>query len=135
MSDGGAVVPGDICKALCAGADFIMSGSIFAGADEAAGELVEENGQKWKQYYGMSSKYAQEKHFGKFNSYRSSEGRTKLIPSTGPLAGTVEDINGSIRSCCSYIGSHKLKHMPKHASFYRVNRQLNEVFASCKDFA
>ena len=149
MSDGGAVIPGDICKAFCAGADFIMSGSIFAGCDEAEGELVarqyltdelDDNfkpvaaEKKFKQYYGMSSKYAQEKHFGKFNSYRSSEGRTKLIPSTGPLAGVVEDINGSIRSCCSYIGSHKLKHMPKHATFYKVNRQLNEVFANCKDF-
>lgn len=134
MSDGGCTVPSDICKAFCAGADFVMLGGMLAGCDEAGGETFEENGKKFKQYYGMSSKYAQEKHFGKFNSYRASEGRTKLIPATGPLIDTIEDINGSIRSCCTYIGSHNIKHMAKHATFYRVNRQLNTIFENCKDF-
>lgn len=149
MSDGGCVVPGDICKAFCAGADFVMLGGMLSGCDEADGDLVVKNfstdeldemghrvveQRKFKQYYGMSSKYAQEKHFGKFNNYRASEGRTKLIPHTGSLIDTIEDINGSIRSCCTYIGSHNIKHMSKHATFYRVNHQLNTVFANCKDF-
>lgn len=58
MSDGGCKVNGDICKAFCAGADFIMSGSMFAGTDESAGEIVEHNGKKFKPYYGMSSRLA-----------------------------------------------------------------------------
>lgn len=135
MSDGGCVNPCDINKAFCAGADFVMIGGMFAGSDVADGDVVEQpDGKKYKRYYGMSSKYAQEKHFGKFNHYRSSEGREKLIPFTGSLLDTIEDINGSIRSCCTYIGSHNIKHMSKHATFYRVNRQLNTVFANCKDF-
>lgn len=149
VSDGGCVVPGDICKAFCAGADFVMLGGMLSGCDEAGGDLevknfstneLDEMGHKvveqrrFKQYYGMSSKYAQEKHFGQFNKYRASEGRTKLIPYTGSLIDTIEDINGSIRSCCTYIGSHNIKHMPKHATFYRVNHQLNTSFANCKDF-
>lgn len=134
MCDGGCVYPCDINKAFCAGADFVMTGAMFAGCDEAEGRIIELNGRKFKKYYGMSSRFAQELHFGKFNSYRSSEGREKLIPSTGPLVDILNDINGSIRSCCTYIGSHKLKHMPKHATFYKVNRQLNTVFASCEDF-
>ena len=134
MSDGGCVHPCDINKALCAGADFVMLGGMLSGCEESAGELVEVDGKKFKQYYGMSSKYAQEKHFGKFNDYRASEGRTKLIPYTGKLSDTINDINGSIRSCCTYIGSHNIKHMPKHATFYRVNHQLNTSFANCKDF-
>ncbi len=134
MSDGGCVVPGDICKAFCAGADFVMLGGMLSGCDEAGGETVSIGGKMFKQYYGMSSKYAQEKHFGKFNNYRASEGRTKLIPVTGPLVNTIEDINGSIRSCCTYIGSHQIKHMAKHATFYKVNRQLNTAFEKCRDF-
>ena len=133
MSDGGCVVPGDICKAFCAGADFVMLGGMLAGAEEAGGETIEKNGKKFKQYYGMSSKLAQDKYFGGMSKYRSSEGREKLIPCTGKLEDLVNDINGSLRSCCTYIGSHCLKHLPKHASFYEVNHQLNTAFARCED--
>jgi len=134
MSDGGCVNPCDINKAFCAGADFVMLGGMLAGCDEAEGQMTYVDGVPYKQYYGMSSKYAQETHFGQFNKYRSSEGRQKLIPCTGPLIDTIEDINGSIRSCCTYIGSHKIRHMAKHAVFYKVNNQLNNAFANCKSF-
>lgn len=136
MSDGGCVNPCDINKAFCAGADFVMLGGMLAGCDEAddGKSLVGADGSKCKRYYGMSSKYAQETHFGKFSKYRASEGREKRIPVVGPLDNVIEDINGSIRSCCSYIGSHEIKHMAKHATFYRVSHQLNTAFASCKDF-
>lgn len=135
MSDGGCVNPCDINKAFCAGADFVMLGGMLAGCDEAEGEKVRcVDGKYYKRYYGMSSKYAQETHFGHFNNYRASEGRQKLIPSTGPLNDTIEDINGSIRSCCTYIGSHEIRHMAKHATFYKVNNQVNIAFADCKDF-
>ena len=123
MSDGGCVNPCDISKAFCAGADFVMLGGMLAGCDEAEGEKVlGADGKYYKKYYGMSSKYAQEKHFGKFNNYRASEGREKLIPATGPLQNTIDDINGSLRSTCSYIGSHELRHMAKHATFYKVHK-------------
>jgi len=56
MSDGGCTCPGDICKALgCA--DFVMVGSMFAGAEEAEGDTVEVNGKKYKKFAGMSSAF------------------------------------------------------------------------------
>lgn len=132
MSDGGCKVNGDICKSFCAGADFIMTGSMFAGTDESAGDIVERNGKKFKPYYGMSSRLAQEKHFNGMAKYRASEGREVLIPYKGPIQNIVEDILGSIRSCCTYIGSHCIKHMSKHATFYKVRRQLNTMFENCE---
>ena len=62
VSDGGCVVPGDIVKAFCGGAHFVMLGSMLAGHDESGGELVEDGGKKYKLVYGMSSEHAQNKH-------------------------------------------------------------------------
>ena len=77
----------------------------------------------------MSSQYAQNKHWGKMNSYRASEGRVVEIPYTGPVAVKIEEIYGGVRSAMTYIGARRLKDIPKCATFYKVNRQLNEVFA------
>ena len=76
MGDGGITCPGDASKAFCAGADFIMCGGMFAGTEEAAGRTVERDGQKFKQFYGMSSSTAMAKHAGGVANYRSSEGKT-----------------------------------------------------------
>lgn len=134
MSDGGLKNSGDICKAFGAGADFVMSGSLFAGCEEADGETVIINNKPHKQYYGMSSHYAQEKHFGGIRNYSASEGRTKLVPITGKLEDVFTDISGGIKSCMTYIGAHKLKNIPKQTTFYRVRRQINNLFENCKDF-
>ena len=56
--------PGDVAKALGAGADFVMCGGIFAGHDESGGALIERNGAKYKAFYGMSSSVAMRKHAG-----------------------------------------------------------------------
>lgn len=133
MSDGGANSPGDICKAFGAGADFVISGSLFSGCEEADGDLIELNGKKFKKYYGMSSHLAQEKHFGGIRKYSSSEGREKLIPYTGTLEEKLQDIDGGLRSCCTYIGCSKMKHFSKHTTFYKVNKQLNTVFDKCEN--
>jgi len=133
MCDGGVKTPGDVCKAFCAGADFVMSGSLFAGCDESSGEIVDRDGKLYKMYYGMSSKLAQDKHFGGMSEYRTSEGREKLIPYTGPLIDVINDINGGLRSCCTYIGSRKIKHMPRQASFYKVYHQVNTMFANSEN--
>ena len=89
--------------------------------------------KKFKQFYGMSSKLAQDKHFGGMKCYRTSEGREKLIPYKGPVKDIIEDILGGIRSTMTYIGAKKLKDIPKCATFYTVNRQLNQVFQNCED--
>ena len=89
--------------------------------------------KKYKQFYGMSSKLAQDKHFGGMKCYRTSEGREKLIPYKGPAKDIIEDILGGIRSTMTYIGAKKLKDIPKCTTFYTVNRQLNTVFQNCED--
>lgn len=127
-ADGGCVVPGDLAKAFGAGADFIMLGGMLAGHDECAGELVERDGKKFKQFYGMSSRVAMEKYAGGVARYRASEGKEVLVPWRGPVADTLQDILGGVRSACTYVGAHKLKELTKRTTFIRVTQQLNEVF-------
>ena len=133
MCDGGVNTPGDVCKAFGAGADFVISGSLFSGCDEADGDVIERDGEKYKQYYGMSSHLAQEKHFGGIRTYSASEGREKLIPYVGPLENVLQDIEGGIKSCCAYIGCTKMKNFSRHTTFYRVHKQLNTLFSGCCD--
>ena len=127
-ADGGCTCPGDICKSFCAGADLVMLGGMLAGHSESAGEIVEKEGKQYKQFYGMSSAYAQQAHYGGLKKYRASEGKVVQIPFRGPLENTLLSILGGMRSCMTYIGAKRLKDMPKCATFYRVNRQLNNVF-------
>ncbi|MDR0942226.1 MAG: GMP reductase [Holosporales bacterium] len=127
-ADGGITCPGDVCKALGAGADFVMIGGYYAGASEADGEVIEKNGKKYKIFYGMSSEYAQKKFYNGMPKYRASEGRLVEVPYKGSIDDINDEILGGIRSCMGYIGARRLKDIPKFASFYRVNRQLNTVF-------
>jgi GMP reductase len=125
-ADGGCVVPGDLAKAYGAGADFIMLGGMLAGHDECEGDLVERNGKKFKRFYGMSSRAAMEKYAGGVAHYRAAEGKEVLVEYRGPVAHTLQDILGGVRSACTYVGAHKLKELTKRTTFIRVTRQLNE---------
>lgn len=127
-ADGGCATPGDVAKAFAAGADFVMLGGMLAGHDESLGDLVEENGKKYKRFYGMSSSEAMERHHGAVADYRSSEGRSVNVPYRGPVKNTILDILGGIRSTCTYVGASRLKELSKRTTFIRVARQLNEVF-------
>lgn len=127
-ADGGCTTPGDVAKAFAAGADFVMLGGMFAGHDESSGEIIDDNGRKFKRFYGMSSSEAMEKHHGSVANYRSSEGRSVNVPYRGAVKNTVIDILGGIRSTCTYVGAHRLKELSKRTTFIRVAKQLNEVF-------
>jgi GMP reductase len=127
-ADGGCSVPGDLAKAFGGGADFIMLGGMLAGHDESAGEVIERDGKKFKQFYGMSSRTAMEKHAGGVARYRASEGKEVLIEYRGAVADTLQDILGGVRSACTYVGAHKLKELTKRTTFIRVTQQLNQVF-------
>ena len=129
IGDGGITCPGDVSKGFGGGADFIMIGGQFAGHDENPGEIIEENGQKFKLFYGMSSDTAMKTHYGKVANYRSSEGRTIKIKYKGALENTILDYLGGIRSTCTYINSKQIKDLPKCCTFVRVNRQLNTIYA------
>jgi len=122
MADGGCKVPGDVAKAFCAGADFVMLGGMFAGHEETG-----------DRFYGMSSHYAQLKHGEDVKDYRASEGRyVDNIEHRGYLEDTVKQILGGLRSACTYIGAEKLRDAPKCATFVRVNRQANGMFDGTK---
>ncbi|EKE01332.1 MAG: hypothetical protein ACD_21C00158G0008 [uncultured bacterium] len=128
-SDGGCTVPGDVAKAFAAGADFVMLGGMFAGHDECAGEIFEDNGKKYKRFYGMSSTEAMTKYKGGVADYRSSEGKSVNVPYRGAVENMVLDILGGLRSTCTYVGARRLKELSKCATFIRVTQQLNEVYA------
>tara|TARA_B100000524_G_scaffold160956_1_gene81913 strand:+ start:567 stop:1613 length:1047 start_codon:yes stop_codon:yes gene_type:complete len=130
VSDGGCVLPGDISKAFCAGAHFVMLGGMLGGHDESGGEIIEEEGVKYKMIYGMSSKLAQDKHLGGMKSYRSSEGKVRKVKYRGPVSETLMDILGGMRSTGTYIGARRLKDFPKCATFVKVNRILNNSLDS-----
>lgn len=150
-SDGGITCPGDIGKAFGGGADFIMIGSLYAGTDEAEGEIVEKayladevevidkdlpserhnlqiQTKKFKLFYGMSSTYAQEKFGNGKPNYRASEGRVTLVPYSGSVDEVNEEFLGGLRSTMTYIGAKRLKDIPKCCCFYKVNNQLNRMY-------
>lgn len=124
LSDGGCTCPGDVAKAFGAGADFVMIGGMFAGTDEAAGRMTDEG----KEFYGMSSAAAMEKHSGGVATYRAAEGKRVFVEPVGPVDGVMQQILGGVRSACTYVGAARLKDLPKCTTFVRVNRQLNNIF-------
>ena len=124
MADGGCVHPGDIAKALGGGAHMVMIGGMLAGHDESETKLV---GGK-REFYGMSSDRAREKHGKRKDGYRGNEGRHIDLPDRGPVRNTVEDILGGVRSACTYIGARRLKDMPKCASFVTTNNVINRIY-------
>ena len=154
-ADGGITCVGDINKAYGAGADFVMVGSLVAGSDEAEGDIIEKmyrtneyewedanacndlnyvlpdpikpiyENKKFKLAYGMSSKFAQDKHWNGMAKYRTSEGIVTLKPYTGPVQDTIDEYLGGLRSCMTYISARRLKDIPKCCTFYRANRILN----------
>jgi len=128
ISDGGCKTPGDVAKAFGAGADFVMLGGMLAGHTESGGEIVEIKGEKFKQFYGMSSTTAMEKHVGGVAEYRASEGKTVQVPFRGDVEDTLKDILGGLRSTCTYVGASRLKELTKRTTFIRVSEQENTVY-------
>jgi GMP reductase len=107
----------------------VMMGGMFAGHDESGGELVERNGERFKRFYGMSSRAAMDRYSGGVARYRAAEGKEVLLPYRGPVEDTVQAILGGVRSACTYVGARRLKELSKRTTFVRVARQGNEVFS------
>jgi len=117
ISDGGCSTPGDVAKAFGAGADFVMLGGMFAGHEESGGELIENDGKKYKQFYGMSSDTAMERYYGDIKNYRASEGETISLEYKGPIDKTIQQILGGLRSAATYVGAKDIKNLPKCTTF------------------
>ena len=130
IADGGCSCPGDVAKAFAAGADFVMLGGMLAGHTESEAPIIEKEGKKYVEFYGSSSKTANDKNFGGLKDYRSSEGRTVLVPYKGDVEHTIQDILGGLRSSLTYVGANKLKDFSKCTTFIKVNNQINRIFES-----
>lgn len=128
ISDGGCTTPGDVAKAFGAGADFVMLGGMLAGHDESGGETIVRDGKSYRQFYGMSSATAMDKHAGGVAEYRASEGKTVEVPYRGKVENTLQDILGGVRSTCTYVGASQLKELSKRTTFIRVAEQENRVY-------
>ena len=128
IADGGCTCPGDVAKGFGAGADFVMLGGMLAGHKEGGGDIIEEDGTKFIEFYGSSSEEANEKHYGGLANYRSSEGKKVKIQMKNSLDSTIRDILGGVRSSCTYVGASSLKQLSKCTTFVRVNNQYNDTF-------
>lgn len=127
-SDGGCVTSGDVSKAIAAGSDFVMLGSMLAGTVEGGGEHdVDSNTVT---FYGMSSATANDKHFGGLKKYRSSEGRTVKIPYKGLMEPVVQQILGGLASTCTYTGSRNLSDLQYNAKFIKTYAIYNKSLES-----
>ena len=135
IADGGIRSSGDIAKAIAAGADCVMMGSVFAGTDEAPGEVFLYQGRSYKSYRGMGSLGAMAR--GSADRYFQAEvaDKLKLVPEgvegrigyKGPVAGVVHQMVGGLRAAMGYTGSATIADMQKTARFRRItNAGLRE---------
>jgi IMP dehydrogenase len=125
IADGGIRYSGDLVKAMAAGADLVMLGSLLAGCRESPGETVHYQGRTWKEYRGMGSLKAMRKGSGDRYGQNSSgklvaEGVEGRVPYRGPLADTVFQLLGGLRSGMGYVGAGNLGELRERATFVRI---------------
>ena len=129
IADGGVKYSGDVAKAIAAGADSVMMGSLFAGTDESPGRVITMKGRRYKQYRGMGS-------LGVMSSGQSSDryfqkaeiGRTKFVPEgvegVTPYVGTISDVIyqliGGLKAAMGYTGSRTIDEMRRKTKFVRI---------------
>jgi len=117
IADGGIRNSGDVVKALAAGADFVMIGSLLAGTIEAPGQIIYgKNGATYKSYRGMASSEAQMDWRG---STSSIEGVSSMVPTKGHVGNIVEGLERGLRSGLSYSGARNIKELHAKARFIR----------------
>jgi len=128
IGDGGIRYSGDIVKALAAGADSIMAGSLFAGVEESPGETIIYNGRKFKTYRGMGSIEAMQ--LGSKDRYFQDmeddihklvpEGITARVPYKGTLNEVIFQFLGGLRSGMGYCGAHNIAELKEKGKFVRI---------------
>ncbi len=147
IADGGCRTPGDVCKALAAGATMVMLGSMLAGTDETPGEAKVIEGLtplappvdgiynvqnhrifqdfaptyvKYKVFRGMASKEANEDQFGVMADWKTAEGISTTVPCKGPVENVIKDIMGGVRSAMTYNGAENITELQRAVEFVRV---------------
>ncbi|SDS85044.1 IMP dehydrogenase [Microbacterium paraoxydans] len=134
IADGGLQYSGDIAKALVAGADAVMLGSLLAGTDESPGEIVFQSGKQFKQYRGMGSLGAMQTR-GKQTSYSKDryfqadvpsddklipEGIEGQVPYRGPLSAVAYQLVGGLRQSMFYVGARTIEELKQRGKFVRI---------------
>jgi len=126
LADGGAANSGDIVKALAAGADAYMGGSLFAGTDESPGDVIEINGKKFKEYNGSTSAAEKKRQLAKDNQHKQEsfslhvEGVEAMVPYKGSVETIVNQLCAGIRSGLSYSGARSIAELHLKAQFIRI---------------
>ena len=128
IADGGIRFSGDVVKGLAAGANSIMVGSLFAGTDEAPGDIILYEGRKYKAYRGMGSVEAMEagtkdRYFQQNEDNPKKlvpEGIEGIVPFKGPVSDTVHQLIGGIKSSMGYCGSKNIRDFSNHAKFVKI---------------
>ncbi len=129
IADGGIKFSGDVAKAIAAGADAVMIGSLFAGTDESPGEVFLYQGRSYKTYRGMGSVGAMAR--GSADRYFQQEVKDTLklvpegiegqVPYKGPLSGVLHQLVGGLRSSMGYVGAANIEELQKNAKFLRIS--------------
>jgi IMP dehydrogenase len=133
VGDGGLQYSGDIAKALVAGADTVMIGSLLAGCDESPGDLVFVNGKQFKAYRGMGSLGAMasrgKKSFSKDRYFQADvvsddkivpEGIEGQVPYRGPLSAVAHQLIGGLQQSMFYVGAHTVAELQERGQFVRI---------------
>jgi IMP dehydrogenase len=130
VADGGIRYSGDVAKALAAGAHAVMLGGLFAGTEEAPGEVELFQGRSYKSYRGMGSLGAMSQQQGSSDRYFQDEtdsveklvpeGIEGRVPYKGSLLAVVHQLLGGVRACMGYTGAHSIKALHEKAQFVRV---------------
>ena len=125
IADGGIKYSGDCVKAIAAGADVIMMGSLLAGCDESPGEFEIYQGRRFKVYRGMGSLAAMEKgskdrYFQTGSKKLVPEGVEGRVPYKGPLSDTIFQLIGGLRSGMGYCGAPTIQHLKENGKFVRI---------------
>jgi IMP dehydrogenase len=129
IADGGIKYSGDLAKALAAGADCAMVGSLLAGTDETPGEVFLYQGRSYKAYRGMGSVAAMsrgsaDRYFQqdiKDNLKLVPEGIEGQVPYKGPAANVLHQLAGGLRAAMGYVGAHTITELHEKAEFVRIS--------------
>jgi IMP dehydrogenase len=127
IADGGIQYSGDIVKALAAGGDVVMIGSLFAGCEEATGDNEIYQGRRFKVYRGMGSigamqqsKGSRDRYFQEENKKLVPEGVEGRVPYKGPVSEVVYQFTGGVRAGMFYCGAPNIPHLQRHGRFISI---------------
>lgn len=128
LSCGGVTNAGDVAKAMGAGADFVILGGMVSKCEECD-NIIEVDGKKYVNFYGLGSAKQYSKHGISEKEYRPDEGRNLMIPVQGSIHKVLNQVKGGLRSACTYVGAQTLEELYDKTTFVEVNHQINTTLA------